>query len=200
MFTLTRMLLCLAVSLTLACACAAQNRGRSKSGSQTAKPRPTPEPEQEMTVIAPSTSKPPEVRRVGKAEVSYYHVPGDTVNATVVLPEFYRGRGQTMDFVLLVVVDGKELSKPEAVHVSFDNHDAPFKADRLVLEADGKQFSFSVPPTWQSVDIDFPSFEQIANSRSVKGRLGRFTFELTGSHREALRDPLRAIEAPTKNP
>jgi hypothetical protein len=202
MFTLTRILLCLAVSLSLAGACAGQNSKKSKSSSQKGKPRPAQEPE-EMEVIAPLTSKPAESRRVGRAEVSYHHVPRDTVDAVVVLPEVYRGRGQTMGFVVDFVVGGKEISKPEEVHVSFDTDETQFKADRadrLVLEADGRQFSFSIPRDWQAVDIDFPSFEQIARSKSVKGRLGRLTFELTGSHLEALRDLLRAIESPARKP
>ena len=96
------------------------------------------------------------------------------------------------------------------VHLNFDNHslddpNLPFKADRLVLEADGRQFSFKVVSGGAGsglvpyAEIAFPSFEQIANSKSVKGRMGRLAFELTESHREALRDLLRALEPPAKN-
>jgi hypothetical protein len=199
MFSPMRTFLCLAVSLTVAGAHAARDSNSPKPGSQEVKPRPAEEPEEEMVVIAPPKPKSRKTRQVGQVTVDYYGPQGETVNATVNLPKVYRRRGHTVDFTLLVVADAGEVSKPDSVHVSFNTDGAPFKADRLVLEADGKEFSFGIPPKWQSVDIDFPSFEQIARSKSVKGRLGRLTFELTESHIEALRDLVRAFETPTQN-
>lgn len=130
----------------------------------------------------------------------------------VALPDVYRWQGRTIDFDLLVTVYGKESSVPDVLHLDFDNHNfddanLPFKADRLVLEADGRQFSFDIrsggpksPELVPRAEIDIRSFGQIAVSKSVKGHMGAHTFELTERHREALRDLLRVIEAMAKKP
>jgi len=200
MFTLTRIFLCLAVSLTLAGASAAQTRSKPKSGSRKAKQKP-----KEMTIIGPAVEE-PEVRQVGAARLSYSAPPSDSRLVMVYLSEVYRERGQAIDLSVNFRVAGREGGRPDEVRVNVHSDGNSFRPKRLVLEADGRQFSFNITSGGAGsglvpyADIDFPSFEQIANSKSVKGSVGRLTFELDESHREALRDMLRALEVPAKSP
>jgi hypothetical protein len=200
MLTLTRIFLCLAVSLSLAGACVGQSRSKSKSRSRRAKPRTA--RRQEITVIAPVISE--KVRQVGAAQVSYAGPPADDTLVSVNLPEVYREHGQTINWDLGFESHGREVVRPDKVWLSFFSQGGAFKANRLLLEADGRQFGFDItrvpgaPEALPQTDIDFPSFEQIANSKSVKGSMGQLKFELTESHLEALRDLLRTIDAPAK--
>jgi hypothetical protein len=205
MLTLMRGFLCLAVSLSLAGACAGQNPGKSKSSSRKAKPRTVREPV-EVSVIVPDAAVETEVRQVGAAQVSYIGPPADSTVVSVDLPEVYRERGRAIDLNFNFELHGREVVRPDKVRVDFFPDAGSFKAARLLLEADGRRFSFNItrvpgaPEVLPQTVIDFPTFEQIANSKSVKGSVGRLTFELTERHLEALRDLLRTIEAPAKKP
>jgi hypothetical protein len=202
MSALTRIFLCLAVSLSLAGACAGQSRSKSRSRSRKAKPHAA-QKRTEITVIAPDMGV-TESREVGAATVNY--LPSNITYVSVDLPEVYRGRGQTIGWSVSFNSHGREVVRPDYVNVSFDSEAGSFKANRLLLEADGRRFSFDIksipgaPEIEPNTFIDFTSFEQIANSKSVKGSMGRLTFELTESHLAALRDLLRTIEAPAKKP
>ncbi|MFL6282243.1 MAG: hypothetical protein ACJ74Q_03645 [Pyrinomonadaceae bacterium] len=192
------------MSLSLAGACAGQNSGKSKSGSRKAKPRPEQEPE-EISVEAP-VSEPSEEKEVGEATARYFGPPADSSLAQLYLSEVYKGRGQTIDLDLYFEQHGKGLVRPDKVLVTFVSNGASFKANRLELEADGQKLGFDIMSSTARfaplpfTEIDVESFEQLANAKSVKGRLGRLAFELDDSQREALRDLLRTVEVMPRKP
>ncbi|HVF68818.1 MAG TPA: hypothetical protein VM914_14200 [Pyrinomonadaceae bacterium] len=122
------------------------------------------------------------------------------------MPEVYRERGQVIDWFLAFNSHGREVVRPDKVRVNFIFDAGSLKAKSLLLEADGRQFSFDITSSPGAAevspyaDIDFTSFEQIANSKSVKGSMGRLTFELTERNREIMRDLLRTVGSPAKKP
>jgi hypothetical protein len=145
---------------------------------------------------------------VGQARVSYY--PDENQTFVSADEAVYRKPPVQIWIVYSFNVSGKGVVRPEAVEVSpTTGGELVFKeGSRLVIEADGKRFDFATeqPECHERlcVDttalVDFATFERIANSKKVKVYADPFTFELSESGRQALRDMLRTIETPTKKP
>jgi hypothetical protein len=210
--SITRICLCLTASISLAAACVGQEGSRPKKRRVKSQQRAAPQRQEEIRVPSLITSapvpSPGEVRQVGQAEVRYYRDSNTTyVSAGSVV---YEKSPVSMDLSFTFSVSGKEVVRPEAVTVALStNGVAVFKEGAgLSVEADGKRFDFKPQPTScferQCVDVtalvEFATFEQIANSRSVKIRAERFAFELSENGREAMRDLLRSVESPLEKP
>ena len=200
MFTLTRILLCLALSLSAAGASAGQHGRRTKAGRRTARTRPA--RRTAGLVVVPRVSETYAVRQVGRAKVEFNKI-GDYYGASVLvsLPEFNLGPGRSVGLSFNFGTEGKVVRAPSVVETNFSGSTEGVRADRVVWEADGKQFSFRLIAGDRLFSlIDFASFEQIANSQSVKVRLGRLAFDLNEGQREAMRDLLRTVGLPAQEP
>lgn len=212
MRSFTRICLCLVASISLAAGCVGQERSRPKKGRAKSQQRAAPQGQEETRVPSLTTSapvpSPGEVRQVGQAEVRYYRDSNTTYVSAGSAVDAKLPVGMELSFTFSV--SGREVVRPEAVEVALSSDgEAVFKEGAgLSVEADGKRFDFKPQPTscfeQKCVDVkaavEFATFEQIANSRSVKIRAERFAFELSEKGRAAMRDLLRAVEAPAKRP
>ena len=200
MRSFTRVLLTLMLSLSVAATCAAQNNRRAKRPK-----RKSPARAREVTVIANGpVSYPEEVRQVGNAHV-FYHKESNQTSVDVNFGEVYRSKQVSVDMSCSFDSKGETVSRPDKVLWFLHSEWNVFKeGDRMLVEADGKQFEFTYGPPGVATDsqinvfLDFGSFEQIAGSQSVKVSVGQVAFTLGDNRREALRDMLRAIETPPK--
>jgi hypothetical protein len=200
MRSFTRILLTLMLSLSVAATCAAQKNRRAKHPKQKSPTR-----AREVTVITNGSPIFPESKRmVGSASVLYYKESNDTV-VHADLGEVYRSEQVLVNMTCSFDSKGEKVSRPDKVQWLLYSKWNVFKeGDRMLVEADGKQFHLTLEPLGVATDSqinvfpDFGSFEQIAGAQSVKVRVGQVAFTLNDNQREALRDMLRAIETPPK--
>ncbi|HZB46740.1 MAG TPA: hypothetical protein VE360_15900 [Pyrinomonadaceae bacterium] len=212
MLLLARIFLCLSVSIFLAAVGAGQDSKRSKRKTTKAAPRPASEKGEAARfpgiITSGGPALPGEVREVGQVTISYDRGENETtVSAASVV---YQQPPVLIMLSYSFSVSGKEVVRPEAVEVTADtNGELVFQeGSRLAVEADGKRFDFDPRPSGchqqqcvgVSARVDFDTFERIANGKSVKIHAGRFTFDLSERGRDAMRDMVRAVDGPAKNP
>jgi len=225
MRNLTRIFLTLTVSMLLAAVCAAQQGGRmkkpNKGRTRPATSQPAAPSREVVVVVDPGKIVvPTEVREVGNATINYYGTK-DKTDVSLALLQVYEHRQVPLQLFCGFEVAGKEVVRPESVRLQLTWDPAEFRkgmrlfrrGGSLAIEADGRQFNFEAelgrcPQRAAGVDVcdsmharvDFASFEQILNSKSVKVRAEPHVFELSETHLDALRDLLRAIKSPAGKP
>jgi hypothetical protein len=195
MRSFTRILLTLMLSLSVAATCAAQKNRRARHPKQKSPTR-----AREVTVIANGITFPEERRMVGSASVLRFK---DSAIVDADLGEVYR-RGQvSVSMDCSFDSKGEKVSRPDKVQwLLYSKWNVFKKGDRVLVEADGKQFQFTFEMPGVATDsqinvfFDFGSFEQIAAAQSIKVKVGQVAFTLDDNQREALHDMLRAIETP----
>jgi hypothetical protein len=212
MRSLTRICLCLVALLSLAADCVGQRSSQPKKRREKSQQRTAPQRQEQIYFPSVSTPGPvsssAEVRQVGQAEVRYHRESNETyVSVGSVV---YEKPPLWMWLSFSFRVSGKEVVRPEAVEVALSTNGMAVFEEAAVLsvEADGRQFDFKPQPApcFKQKCIDVTAlvgtitFEQIANSRNVKIRAGRFVFVATEKAREAMHDLLKAVETPAKRP
>lgn len=201
---LARPVFYLACVLTLAAPNLAQQDKRTRQPRRKSPPAPVREQVIISGPVAVLEESPREEKQVGKAKI-IYEPKSDFTSVVANLPDVYR-RGQvTVSLECSSGFKGRAARKPDDAYCSFLSGWGVFKGrERLTVVADGETLSFTPEPAdfgnQRHVRLDFDSFEKIVNGKSVKMRIGQVAFALTESHREALRDMLRAFEAPSLKP
>jgi hypothetical protein len=203
MRNLTRILLCLALTMTAATACLAQQGKRARPAKRKRAPAPM---RQEVIVVAPTVvdDTPTEETQVGQATVRY-HPRRNRTSVGGEFPEVYRRPPVSVSFHCSFGWDDRSPTRPDTVQWLFFSDWVVFKTgDRLTVVADGKRFSFTPQDNGlqnqRFVEMDFASFEQIANDRQVSVKFGQVVFDFDEGQREAFRDMLRTLEPAGKKP
>lgn len=185
----------------LAATCMAQG-GRTRP----AKREPAPKRQPGVSVIVPEgrvEGSPPEFSKIGQATVEF-NSRLNLTTVTVMLQGVYRRREATANLEFDVMFKGREPARPDEVHWMFWSDWDIFRGDApLVVEADGKRFSFK--PEREASDgglrmgsMDLATFELLANSKQARLGISRVAFVLTEGQRAALRDMLKIFETQAK--
>ncbi|HEX6185463.1 MAG TPA: hypothetical protein VFZ44_16370 [Pyrinomonadaceae bacterium] len=146
---------------------------------------------------------PSETRKVGQAAVTYTPNLNHT-SVGVMMEEVYRRGEVTTNLEFSFGFEGREPARPKQVSWAFLADWNLFRSGApLVVEVDGRRFSFRPErdmsmPGQHVGQMDFATFERVANSKRARLSVGRVAFILSESQREALRDMLKALETPAK--
>ncbi len=198
---LTRTCLYVVVSLALAATCLAQGK-RTRSPKREQLPKRLPS----VAVLVPEGSvegSPAEFSKLGQATIEFDPYWNLTV-VRVKLQEVYRRGEATADLGFDFDFKGREPARPGEVNWWFESEWDIFRGNApLAVEADGKRFSLRLDREASSAGLrmgsmDFATLELLANGKQARLGMGRVTFVLTESQREALRDMLKIFETPGK--
>ena len=201
MINLVRTCLYIVASLTLAATCAAQGRRTRPANREQAPTR-----VERSIVIGPETrvvENRSETSKLGQATVSYDPDLKST-SISVMLQEVYRRGEVTANLEFSFGFKGREPVKEGEVHWAFISDWDIFRSGApLTVTADGRRHSFKVERDFSLAGqhvgrMDFASFRRLANSKQARLSVGRVSFVLTESQREALRDMLKVFETTAK--
>lgn len=196
---LTKSFLSAFLVIAVAATCFGQQAGRGRPKAST---RRRPKPRSQIAVVVPDATT---ERKVGEASVGYNKVI-DRTDAGTLLP-LINEDSDMLDMNVGFGNPGTELKRPDHVGFEFTNYDKAKFFKNYSVTFVTEQGSYEMQNVKSEIfkdqvgrrqyisgQLDFETFEKIAESSAVKIKVNKLVFELHPLHMKAFNDLLRTLE------